>query len=57
MSTDQTWYTRAELAKENKDDFYKRSLRYKANPDLHPNHVGMAWSIVDACDTIKPTPP
>jgi len=57
MSTDQTWYTRAELAKENKDDFYKRSLRYKANPDLHPNHVGMAWSIVDACDTVKPTPP
>jgi hypothetical protein len=42
------------LAKQGNDTFYKNSLKYKANPDLHKNHVGMSWSIVDACDAIKP---
>jgi len=28
-------------------------LKYGANPDLSPKHVGMNWSIVDACDTVK----
>jgi len=31
----------------------KTSLKFGANPDLSPKHVGMQWSIVDACDTVK----
>ena len=54
MSTDQTWAARAQLAKTGNDSFFKKSLRYRANPDLSPKHVGMSWSIVDACDAIKP---
>jgi hypothetical protein len=42
------------LAKQGADTFYKSSLKYHANPDLHPNHVGVSWSIVDSCDAIKP---
>lgn len=54
MSTEQTWNHRAMLAKQGADTFYKGSLKYHANPDLHPNHVGVSWSIVDSCDAIKP---
>ena len=54
LSTEQTWALRAKLAKKGNDKFYQQSLRYRANPDLSPNHVGIGWSIVDACDTIKP---
>ena len=53
QTTDQTWYGRGEDTKKGNDTFYKTSLRFGANPDLSPKHVGMQWSIVDACDTIK----
>lgn len=56
MTTDETWYSRAERTKKGVDKdapFYKKSLKYGANPDLHENHVGMQWSIVDACDHVK----
>jgi hypothetical protein len=54
LTTDQNWGVRANLHKQGSDTFYQRSLRYRANPDLSPKHVGMSWSIVDACDAIKP---
>lgn len=36
------------------DDFFKRSERYKMNPDLSPKHVGMKWSIIDASELVRP---
>lgn len=36
------------------DNFFKKSQRYKLNPDFAEKHVGMPWSIVDACDYVKP---
>jgi len=42
------------LARGGNDTFYQKSLRYHANPDLSPKHVGMGWSIMDACDAVKP---
>ena len=53
LSTDQSWYKRGNLTKQGKDTFYKSSLKYGANPDLSPKHVGMDWTITDATDTIK----
>jgi hypothetical protein len=41
------------MAKKGTDTFYKSSLKYGANPDLSPAHVGMDWTIQDASDTIK----
>ena len=38
MTTDETWYSRAERTKQGADKdapFYKTSLKYGANPDLH----------------------
>lgn len=54
QTTEQNWYNRVDLHRKGQDTFYKNSLRYKNNPDLSPNHVGMSWSIVDACDAVKP---
>mmetsp|Transcript_3431 Transcript_3431/g.5828 ORF Transcript_3431/g.5828 Transcript_3431/m.5828 type:complete len:82 (-) Transcript_3431:1405-1650(-) len=53
LSTDQSWYVRADNTKKGNDRFYQSSLKYGANPDLSPKHVGMQWAIVDACDTVK----
>ena len=53
LTTDQTWYKRAKNTLAGTDNFYKSSLRYQANPDLQPKHVGMAWSIHDSCDVVK----
>lgn len=53
LTTDQTWYRRAGNTKKGTDNFYKTSLRYQANPDLQPKHVGMGWSIKDSCDVVK----
>ena len=41
MTTDQTWNYRAKITKCGNDTFYKNSLKYNANPDLSPKHVGM----------------
>lgn len=54
MTTDQTWYGRAKKTNGGPGDtFYKTSLKYGANPDLSPKHVGIGWSIVDSCDHVK----
>lgn len=53
MSTDKTWNIRADNTRKGKDTFYQTSLRYRANPDLQPKHVGMGWSIKDSCDVVK----
>ena len=42
------------MTKQGTDTFYKTSLKYGANLDLSPKHVGMQWTIMDASDTIKP---
>ena len=54
ISHDQYWEQRAQLTKQGRDDFFKRSERYKMNPDLSPRHVGMKWSIVDASELVRP---
>ena len=54
LTSDQSWYKRAKDTVEGTGDtFYKSSLRYGANPDLSPKHVGMGWSIIDTCDVVK----
>ena len=54
MTTEETWAHRARLAKQGNDTFYKTSLKYRANPDLQKEYVGMPWSIVDASDSVRP---
>jgi len=41
------------MTKAGNDTFYKTSLKYGANLDLSPKHVGMDWTIMDTSDTIK----
>lgn len=53
LTTDQSWYKRGKISKAGNDTFYKTSLRYGANLDLSPKHVGMDWTIMDTSDTIK----
>ena len=53
LTTDQTWYKRASNTKKGNDTHYQTSLRYRANPDLQPKHVGMGWSIKDSCEVVK----
>ena len=52
-TTEQQWNMRAKMAKKGNDTFYKTSLKFGANPDLSPKHVGMNWTIVDSCDHVK----
>ena len=54
QTTEENWNNRVDLHRKGQDTFYRNSLRYQANPDLSPKHVGMGWSIVDACDAVKP---
>ena len=56
-TTEQSWNNRAQKTKklETGDDFFKGSLRYKANPDLSPKHVGIGWSLVETSDLVKPS--
>jgi len=49
------WHERKEISTKTGDSFFKRSERYKANPDFAPTHVGMPWSIVDASDYVRPS--
>lgn len=49
------WNERKKLTMTMGDTFFKRSERYKENPDFSPRHVGMPWSIVDACDYVRPS--
>ena len=37
------------------DHFHKTSLRYGANPDLNPKHVGIGWSLGETSDLVKPS--
>ena len=41
------------MTKKGQDTFFMKSLRYGANPDLSPRHVGMDWTIADSSDTVK----
>ena len=54
LTTEELWAKRANDFKKQNDLFYKTSLKYHANPDLADKHVGMRWSIIDTCDTVKP---
>jgi len=53
LTPEQIWHKRAEYERQKRKQFYQNSLRYGANPDLSPKHVGMPWSITDTCDTVK----
>ena len=57
LTTEQNWAKRAKKTTEEAtgDNFFKQSLRYKANPDLSPKHVGIGWSLVETSDTVKPS--
>ena len=37
------------------DTFYRRSQRYRENPDYSPKHVGATWAVSDACDYVRPS--
>ena len=37
------------------DGFFKKSERYKLNPEFSPKHVGMPWAVCDASDFVKPS--
>lgn len=56
-TTEQNWAKRANKTNntEHGDNFFKGSLRYKANPDLSPKHVGIGWSLVETSDMVKPS--
>ena len=54
-SNNDYWHERKRLTQTIGDSFFKKSERYKMNPDFSPKHVGMRWSIIDAGDYIKPT--
>ena len=49
------WAERKKMTHTVGDNFFKKSQRYKLNPDFSPKHVGMPWSIVDASDFVKPS--
>ena len=53
LTTDQIWLKRGEITKKGNDTFYKKSLKFGANLDLQDKHVGMQWTLEDACDTVK----
>lgn len=54
VSHDEYWGQRAAITKLTGDNFFKKSERYRMNPDLSPKHVGMQWSIVDASELVRP---
>ena len=37
------------------DNFFKRSQRYRENPDYSPKHINLNWAVSDACDYVKPS--
>ena len=54
-TSDQAWFKRSDVTRKTGDSFYKTSLRFGANPDYSPKHVGVGWSMMDTCDVVKPT--
>ena len=55
LTIEELWSKRAQDTKKMGDSFYKTSMKYGANIDLQDKHVGTQWSIVDSCDTVKPS--
>ena len=53
LTTDELWNKRANNYRKNEFAFHANSLKYGANPDLALKHVGMPWSVVDSCDSVK----
>ena len=51
---DDFWNERKKMSNTIGDTFFKRSERYRENPDYSPKHVGMPWTVVDASDYVKP---
>jgi hypothetical protein len=54
-TNDDYWKERKNVTISNGDNFFKRSQRYRENPDFSPDHVGMPWAIMDACDYVRPS--
>lgn len=54
-SNDEYWQERKKLTLTQGDNFFKRSERYRENPDFSPKHVGMPWTMMDACDYVRPS--
>jgi hypothetical protein len=53
-TNDDYWKERKNMTITQGDNFFKKSERYKENPDFSPKHVGMPWAISDACDYVRP---
>lgn len=49
------WKERKMLTQTVGDTFFRRSQRYRENPDYSPKHVGATWAVSDACDYVRPS--
>lgn len=49
------WNERKRMTQTLGDNFYRRSERYRENPDYSPKHVGATWAVHDACDFVRPS--
>lgn len=54
-SQNELWNERKKLTETVGDHFFKRSQRYRENPDYSPKHVGATWAVSDACDYVRPS--
>lgn len=49
------WEERKKLTQTIGDNFFRRSQRYRENPDYSPKHVAANWVVSDSCDYVRPS--